>query len=46
MSTLGGIVVSKLDLQNYMSEFESYWVLLSYGLVSHINKELSKLLYI
>ena len=39
----GGIMVSKLDKQTCMSEFESHWVPLSYGLVPHLSKMLSKL---
>ena len=35
-------MVSKLDLQTYTSEFESHWVPLSYGLVPHLTKKLSK----
>ena len=33
-------MVSKLELQTYMSEFESYWVLHSYGLVPYLKKSL------
>ena len=36
-------MVSKLDSQTYTSEFESHWVPLSYGLVPHLSKKLSKL---
>ena len=36
-------MVSKLDEQTYTSEFESHWVPLSYGLVPHLSKKLSKL---
>ena len=36
-------MVSKLDLQTYTSEFEFHWVPLSYGLVPHLSKKLSKL---
>ena len=36
-------MVSKLDEQTYTSEFESQWVPLSYGLVPHLSKMLSKL---
>ena len=36
-------MVSKLDYQTDTSEFESHWVPLSYGLVPHLNKMLSKL---
>ena len=40
----GGVMVSKLDLQTYTSEFESHWAPLSYGLVPHLSKKkLSKL---
>ena len=39
----GGVMVSNLDLQIYTSEFESHWVPLSYGLVPHLSKKLSKL---
>ena len=38
----GGVMVSKLALQTYTSEFESHWVPLSYGLVPHLSKKLSK----
>ncbi len=38
----GGVMVSKIGLQTYMSEFESHWVPLSYGLVPHLSKKLSK----
>ena len=43
VGTSGGVMVSKLDWQAYMSEFESHWVPLSYGLVPHLSKKLSKL---
>ena len=39
----GGVMASKLDLQNYTSEFESHWVPYSSILVSHLSKRLSKL---
>ena len=39
----GSVIVSKLDLQTYTSEFESHWVPHSYGLVPHLSKKLSKL---
>ena len=39
----GGVMVSKLDLQTYTSEFKFHWVPLSYGLVPHRSKMLSKL---
>ena len=35
----GGVMVSKLDLQTYTSEFESHWAPLSYGLVPHLSKK-------
>ena len=38
----GGVMVSKLGLQTYTSEFESHWVPFSYGLVPHLSKKLSK----
>ena len=38
----GGVMVRKLDLQTYTSEFESHWVPLSYGLVPQLSKKLSK----
>ena len=41
--TSGGVIVSKLDSQTYMSEFKSHVVLHPYGIVSHLNKKLSKL---
>ena len=43
MGASGGVMVSKLDEQTYTSEFESHWVPLSYGLVPHLSKMLSKL---
>ena len=39
----GSVMVSKLDLQTYTSEFKSHWVPHSYGLVPHLSKKLSKL---
>ena len=42
--TSGGVTVSKLDKQTYTSEFETYWVPHSFGLVPHQSKELCKLL--
>ena len=36
---IGGVMVSKLDLQTYTSEFESHWAPLSYGLVPHLSKK-------
>ena len=42
MGTSGGVMVSKLGKQTYTSEYESHWVLLSYGLVPHLSKKLSK----
>ena len=39
-------MVSTLDYQTLMSEFESHWVPHSDGVVPHLNKMLSKLLYI
>ena len=39
----GGLMDSKLDQQTYTTEFESHWVPLSYGLVPHLSKKLSKL---
>ena len=44
--TSGGKMVSKLDKQTFISEFESNWVLHSYCLVPHLNKKLSKLLHL
>ena len=41
----GGVMVSKLGSETYTSEFESYWVPLSYGHVPHLTKKLSKLLF-
>ena len=38
-----GVMVSKLDKQTYTSEFLSHWVPISYGLVPHLSKKLSKL---
>ena len=40
--TSGGKMVYKLDLKASKSEFESHWVHLSYGLVQHLSKKLSK----
>ena len=42
--TSGGVMVSKLDKQIYVSEFESHWVPHTNGLVPHLSKKLSKLL--
>ena len=39
-------MVSKLDLQTYMSEFESHWLSHSYGLVPHLSKKLCKLMLV
>ena len=39
----GSVMVCKLDLQTYTSEFESHWVPHSYGLVPYLSKKLSKL---
>ena len=39
----GCVMVCKLDEQNFKNEFESHGVLCIYGLVSHLNKKLSKL---
>ena len=44
LGTFGGVMVSKLDLQTYMSEFESHLVPHSFCLVPHQSKELCKLL--
>ena len=44
MGTSGVVMVSKLDKQMYASEFESHWVRLSFGLLTHQSKELRKLL--
>ena len=44
ISTSSGVMVSKLDEQTFMSEFESHWVPHSYGLMQHLSKKLSKLL--
>ena len=35
-------MVSKLDLQTFMSEFNSHWVPHSYGLVLHLSKKLCR----
>ena len=43
--TLDGVIISKLDYQTLMSEFESHWVPNSFGFVTHLSKMLSKLLY-
>ena len=39
-------MVIRLGVQTFSSEFESHWVLYSFGLVPHPNKKLSKLLQI
>ena len=39
MSASGGIMVTKIDLQTYTSEFESQWVLHSYNLAPHLIKK-------
>ena len=44
LGTSGGVMVSKLDSQNYTSEFESHWVSHSFGLVLNRSKDLRKLL--
>ena len=44
LATSGGVTVSKLDLQTYMSEFESHWAPHSFGLVPRRSKVLCKLL--
>ena len=44
--TSGGVMVSKLDLQTYTSEFESHWVPHSFGLVLNRSKDLRKLLLV
>ena len=36
---LGSVIVSKLDLQTYTSEFESHCVPHSYGLVPYLSKK-------
>ena len=41
--TSGGVMVNKLDEQNFMSEFDSHWVPNSYGIVLHLWKHLRKL---
>ena len=46
MNISGGVIVSKIDDQTYTTEFEFHWVLHSYGLVLHLSKKQSKLLYI
>ena len=43
LGAFGGVMDSKLDYPTYTSEFESHWVPLSYGLVPHLSKKLSKL---
>ena len=45
MGALGGLMVSKFDLQTCKSVFEFHWVPHSIGLVPHQSKELRKLLY-
>ena len=44
MGTSGCVMVSRLDLQTFVSEFESDWVPHSYGLVPHLSKIPTKLL--
>ena len=44
MGTSGGVMVSKLDQQTFMSDFESDSVSYLYGLVPHLSKKLCKLL--
>ena len=44
LSTLGTVMVGRLDKQTWKSEFVSYWVSHSFGLVPHLSKKLSKLL--
>ena len=41
--TSGGVMVSKLDKQTFTSEFNSYWVLLSYSLQSRLSKKINEL---
>ena len=43
VGTPGGVMVSKLDKQTFMSEFDSHWVSHSYDVVPHQRKKLSKL---
>ena len=38
----GFVMVSRFDNQTLTSEFESYWVPRSYGLVPHLSKKLGK----
>ena len=38
----GGVMVSNLNSQTYMSEFESHWVLLSYDVVPYLKKKTNK----
>ena len=37
-SNQGGVMVSKLDYQTFMSEYKSHWVLHSYDLLPHVSK--------
>ena len=37
-------MLSKLDMQIFMSEFKPHWVLHSYGIVPHLSKKQSELL--
>ena len=39
---LGGVMASKLDKHNFMSEFEPQWVIHSYGFVIHLSKRINK----
>ena len=44
LATSVGVMVSKVDLQAFTSEFDSHWVPHSCGFVLHLSKKPSKLL--
>ena len=46
VGTSSSVIVSKFDKQTCKNEFESHWMLHSFGLVPHLSKTLSKLLYV
>ena len=41
---IGGVMINKLDNQNFTSEFESHWLPHSFGFVLHLSKKFGKLL--
>ena len=40
------VMASKLDLQTFTNEFESYWELYSSGLVPHVNKTFGEIIQV